>query len=94
MHRAIAPAAAVPRPLRLQAVDAYLRLRVADRAALASATKRAQALARELGGFVGSVDYSAEGRTATADLTLRVPVGRVQEATGRLARSAPSSRST
>jgi uncharacterized small protein (DUF1192 family) len=69
---------------RIQNVDAYLRLRVADRAALTRATKRAQALARELGGFVGSVDYEAGGRSATADLTLRVPVGRVQEATARL----------
>src|SRR4051794_10941934 len=83
-----APKSAAPPAIggyaRVQNVDAYLRLRVADRAALTRATKRAQALARELGGFVGAVDYELGGRSGSADVTLRVPIGRVQEATARL----------
>jgi len=74
-----------PNPARLQQYDATLRLRVKSVEALSDATKRAMTLARALGGYVASVDYSTRGgRRGGAALVLRVPITEVQNALGRL----------
>jgi hypothetical protein len=66
---------------RLQRYDATLRLRVKDVDALSTATKRAMNLTRDLGGYVGSVQYSTRsGKRGGAVLVLRVPIGKVQTA--------------
>ena len=93
LSRTVSPAGAYaergahPLPVsrgRLQAYDAYLRLRVRDVEALSAATSRAMRLARSLGGYVVSVRYRTPGQEGTAALRLRLPITRVQEAVGRL----------
>jgi hypothetical protein len=66
---------------RLQQYAASLRVRVRDLGALSDATKRAMRVARLLGGYVASVEYSApqDGRGG-ASIVVRVPVDRVQDA--------------
>jgi Domain of unknown function (DUF4349) len=66
---------------RLQQYGAMLRVQVQNREQLSSATRRAMRVARLLGGYVASVQYSAprNGRGAAA-LIVRVPVDRVQDA--------------
>jgi hypothetical protein len=85
--RAIIPggldrAVALPNvPSRLQQYGATLSVQVRDRAAMSDATKRAMRYARQLGGYVAYVRYSAptHGRGA-ASLVVRVPIDRVQDA--------------
>ena len=79
--------AAVPAPNRnrLQNYDAYLRLRVHDGRAVSDATKRAQAIARSLGGYASLLAVSTAGRDGDATIRLRVPIGHVQDAVTRLA---------
>ncbi len=72
-----------PSQTRLQAYDAYLRLRVRNTNQLSTATKRAEGVARSLGGYVAFVDV-ATARQGDAELRLRVPVGSVQTAVSRL----------
>jgi hypothetical protein len=79
-----APANSAQAPAQLQTgrgrgvgYDAYLELRVAD---LSGATKRALRLTRALGGYVRSVDYSSSRPNGSAELVVRVPVARVQDA--------------
>jgi len=68
-------------PARLQRYQATLRLRVKDVDGLSNATRRAMALARSLGGYVGEVQYSTHaGKRGGARVVLRVPVGSVQAA--------------
>ena len=70
---------------RLQRYEATLRLRVENVDSLSSATKRAMALARSLGGYVGQVQYATHaGKRGSARVVLRVPVGSVQAALARL----------
>jgi hypothetical protein len=72
-------------PARLQRYQATLRLRVENVDSLSSATKRAMALARSLGGYVGQVQYATHGgKHGSARVVLRVPVGSVQTAWARL----------
>jgi hypothetical protein len=76
-------AATVPAPsaARLERYQSTLRLRVKDVEALSGATRRAITLARSLGGFVGSVEYSTRGgKRGSSRVVLRVPVGEVQSA--------------
>jgi hypothetical protein len=80
---AIGAASLPPSAKRLQAYDAYLRLRVRGVGRLSSATKRAMGIARSLGGYVAAVSIDT-ARQGDASLRLRVPVGRVQEAVSRL----------
>lgn len=47
---------------------------------LSRSTKRALAITRSLGGFVRSADYGTGGSSGGAQLAVRVPIGRVQEA--------------
>src|SRR6476619_7155579 len=66
---------------RLQQYAASLRVQVKDLGALSDATKHARRVARLLGGYVASVEYSAprDGRGG-ASIVVRVPIDRVQDA--------------
>jgi hypothetical protein len=85
-HGAGATSQAVPAPSgkRLQDYEAYLRLRVRNGDAVSAATQQAISIARRLGGFPLSVSVANGGREGDATITLRVPVGNVQEAVARL----------
>jgi cell division protein FtsB len=75
---AVAPA---PSPGRLERYQAFLRLRVEDANALSDATQRALRLTRELGGYVVSLQSNVpEVGTGGAEIVVRVPRARVQEA--------------
>jgi hypothetical protein len=78
-------AGTAPAPTAGRAVDyqAQIGLEVKDGDALSSATARAQTIARDLGGYVVSVQY-ASSDTGTSSLTLRVPTVKVQDAIGQL----------
>jgi Domain of unknown function (DUF4349) len=76
---------AAPNRNRIQDYDAYLRLRVRDGAAVSNATKRAQSIARQLGGYASLLSVSTGGREGEATIRLRVPIGRVQDAVAKLA---------
>ena len=75
-----APAPAIG---RAQRYTATLTLGVDDTDALSSATQQALAIARDLGGYVVSVQY-ATGSSGAASLTLRVPSGQAAAAVTRL----------
>jgi uncharacterized protein DUF4349 len=68
---------------RAQRYVASLTLAVEDTDALSDATQRALVIARDLGGFVGSVRY-ATGDEGAASVTLRVPSSRAGDAVTRL----------
>jgi hypothetical protein len=71
-------------PGRLTEVHASLRLRVRNVDGLSKATARAMRITRNLGGFVQSVDYGTpSGGNGDAYLTVRIPVGKVQQAVTR-----------
>jgi hypothetical protein len=73
--------AIAPDPGRLQRIDAELSLRVEDVEELSGATQEAMRIARSLGGHVASVSYDATpGGSGSAQLALRVPTARVQNA--------------
>ncbi len=70
-----------PSRARLQRYGVSMRLRVRNDARLSQATSRAMRIARGFGGYVVRVDYGTpQAGAGNASLTLRVPVGRVQEA--------------
>jgi hypothetical protein len=70
-----------PTPGRAQRYEAFLRLRVENADALSDATDRALRLTRDLGGFVVSLHSSVpEQGTGGAELVVRVPKARVQQA--------------
>src|SRR5581483_6272150 len=79
---ASAPAPA-PTPGRAQDYQAQIGLEVDDAQALSAATRRAMAIARDLGGYVVGASY-AESETGGAQLVLRVPTARVQDAIAQL----------
>ena len=68
---------------RAQRYNATLTLAVDDTDALSTATQQALAIARDLGGYVVSVQY-ATGDSGAASLTLRVPSGQAATAVTRL----------
>jgi len=73
--------ALAPSPGRLQRYDAQLDLRVDGLDELSASTQRAMRIARSLGGHVQSVSYDAPSAgIGSAQLTLRVPIARVQSA--------------
>ena len=76
-------AAPTPLPGRAQRYSANLTLSVEDGDALSQATQRALAIAKDLGGYVVSVQY-ATGEQGAASLTLRVPSPRAGDAVTRL----------
>jgi hypothetical protein len=76
-----AGSALAPTPGRLQRFDAQLQLQVDGVDELSSATQQAMRITRSLGGAVSSVSYDAPSQgVGSAQLTLRVPVARVQSA--------------
>lgn len=84
-RQGVAPSTAPPSTVagRAQRYVASLTLAVEDTDALSEATKRALAIARDLGGFVGAVHY-ATGTDGSASVTLRVPASRAGDAVTRL----------
>jgi hypothetical protein len=85
--KTLAPATLPPDQGRLQHYDVSLSLRVRDQDALSKATNDAMRLARGFGGFVAGVEYSsAENTRGDAALTLRVPIGKVDQAIARFSK--------
>jgi hypothetical protein len=71
-----------PNPGRYQDYEAWMRVRVTD---LSEQTNEAMRIVRSYGGYVASVEESSvAGQPGQADLVLRVPVARVEEALVRL----------
>jgi hypothetical protein len=82
------PRSALPVPTtgRLQDYEAWMTVRVKDLDALSDQANEAMRLARSYGGYVVSLEQTtAPGRPGQADLVLRVPVARVEDALMRLA---------
>jgi hypothetical protein len=69
---------------RAQDVNMWIDLRVKDADAISSAAQQAQSITRELGGVVVSSNVDTRGKQGAAELTLKIPVGKVQDATVRL----------
>ena len=65
-------------------VDLWMELRLADADELSQATSEAMGITRELGGWVAGSAVDTEGEEGTAELALRVPVGRLEDAMVRL----------
>jgi hypothetical protein len=81
---ATADAAAVAPFGRATDVDLWMEIRLADAEELSGAASEAMGITRELGGWVAASDIDTEGKEGTAELALRVPVGRVEDAMVRL----------
>jgi hypothetical protein len=76
----------VPTAGRLQDYEAWMTVRVKDVDALSDRANEAMRVARSYGGYVVSLEQSStSGRPGQADLVLRVPVARVEDALMRLA---------
>jgi len=74
-----------PDPGRHQDYQAWMTLRVKDLDALTDQTNEAMRVAQSFGGYVVSLQQSTRsGQPGEADLTLRIPVGRVEAALVRL----------
>jgi uncharacterized protein YcbK (DUF882 family) len=83
-HGSATQLAPAPAAGRVQQVGTQLALRADSPGAVSSGVKRAQAIVASLGGYVVSIHASSYGRSATADLTLKVPRVHVQAALSRL----------
>ena len=68
---------------RVQRYNASLSLRLHDATDVSNAVKTVQRIAASLGGFPVTIQADAHGRAATADLVVKVPRARVQEAIRR-----------
>jgi hypothetical protein len=87
-RRTAVPSATVPapNPTRYQDYEASLTVRVQDLDALSDRANEAMQVARSYGGYVVSLEQSTTtGRPGQADLVLRIPVTRVEDAIMRLA---------
>ena len=74
-----------PTPGRHQDYQAWMTLRVKDLDALTERTNEAMSVVRSFGGYVVSLQQSTRaGQPGQTDLTVRVPVGRVEAALVRL----------
>jgi hypothetical protein len=71
-------------PGRVQRYGAYLALRVPTPDGVSDGVKRALRIASSLGGHPASVHATSQGKTASADLTLKIPRSNVQLAITRL----------
>lgn len=69
---------------RARHVDMWIELRVRDADRLSAAANNAMRVTRELGGFVASSTVGTRGNEGRAEISLRVPVGRVDDALFRL----------
>jgi hypothetical protein len=77
-------AAPLPSTTRAQDYSASIKLHVSDPDELSKAVQSAIRTTRELGGYVTYVDYGTSGaKDGDAELSVRVPVGRVQSAIAR-----------
>jgi hypothetical protein len=81
LGRLAAPPAAAN---RLQRIETTLSLRLASPDAVSSTMQRALAIARSYGGYPVYVDAGSEGKSASAQLTLKVPRAHLREATTRM----------
>lgn len=79
-----ATALPAPSPNRVQRISTSLELRVANAQAVSSATKKAVAVARSLGGYPSRLNVDAAGRTGYATVVLRIPKEHLQQAVTRL----------
>jgi hypothetical protein len=70
---------------RVQTYDATLSLRVEHARDVSDGVKRALRITTSLGGFSQSVHAETHGARAVADLRLRIPRSRIQEAMAKLA---------
>lgn len=69
---------------RARRVDTWIELRLRDADGLSAAAGDAMRIARDLGGFVASSTVGTQGNEGRAELSLRLPVGRVDDALFRL----------
>jgi hypothetical protein len=69
---------------RVQDVDMWITLRVKDADQLSESSQEAMRITRELGGVVGSSNVATEGTRGKAELRLKIPTGRVDDALFRL----------
>jgi Domain of unknown function (DUF4349) len=77
-------AAPIPSPTRAQDYSARIKLHVKNPDELSKAVQSAIRSTRALGGYVTYVDYGTSGaKDGNAELSVRVPVGRVQTAIAR-----------
>ena len=79
----LAPPAAVE-PARAQDVDMWIDLRVQDADQVSSASQDAVRITRDLGGVVKSSTVDTRGNQGRAQLTLRIPIGNLDDAVLRL----------
>jgi hypothetical protein len=84
LRRMHAPSLAPALTDRAQNIDMWVDLRVKDADAVSSTSQDAVRITRELGGVVTSSTVDTRGTQGRAQLTLRIPVGRVQDAVFRL----------
>jgi hypothetical protein len=76
--------APLPSTKRAQDYSAQIKLHVGDHDELSEAVQSAIRSTRQLGGYVTYVDYGTSGsKDGTAELAVRVPIGRVQTAVAR-----------
>jgi hypothetical protein len=73
-----------PTPGRVQQVEASLSLRLPTSNGVSGAIQRALRIAQSFGGYPVYVDAGSHQRSASADLTLKVPRAHVREAVARL----------
>jgi hypothetical protein len=73
-----------PSATRAQRYGAALTLRVPTANGVSNAVKSALRITRSLGGYATSVHAGSKGRSASADLTLKIPRTHVQDAITRL----------
>jgi Domain of unknown function (DUF4349) len=78
-----APAPLVPRG-RATDVNLWMEVRLPGADELSAAAAEAMGITRELGGWVAASDIDTEGNEGRAELALRVPVGRVEDAVVQL----------
>lgn len=79
------PAIFGPAPTnRAQDIDMWIDLRVQDADAVSSTSQDAVRIARELGGVVTSSAVDTRGTQGRAQLTLRIPVGKLDDAVFQL----------
>jgi hypothetical protein len=79
-------AEAAPLPPRGRATDVSLSMdvRVPGADELSDAAAEAMSITRQLGGWIAASDIDTEGNEGRAELALRVPVGRVEDAVVQL----------
>jgi Domain of unknown function (DUF4349) len=83
LSKSVLPA---PNPDRYQDYEASMTVRVTDLDALSEEANEAMRIVRSYGGYVVSLDQSTvPGQRGQADLVLRVPIARVEDALMRLA---------